>query len=161
MRALLNCCCGVDVQDEMIQTCILKGLEDEPETIHKQFGTKQNDLKDFAEYLSKYECSAIAMESTGVYWRPVYEVVENNCSHVKNIIVTNAAHMRNVPGRKDDEGDAEWIATLLRHGLLEPSFIPERIFRNLREASRLYKKVRWRKMPLYEPNHEAFAGTWV
>jgi len=80
------------------------------------------------------------MESTGVYWRPVYEAIEDHCERVDKIVVTNAAHMRNVPGRKKDQDDAEWIAILLRHGLLKSSFVPERIFRDLREASRLYKK---------------------
>jgi len=140
MRSLLECCCGVDVHDEMIETCILKGFGDEPEIIQKQFGTKPNELLDFASHLSKHRCSAIAMESTGVFWRPVYEVIENCCDYVDSIIVTNAAHMKNVPGRKDDEGDAQWIATLIRHGLLRSSFVPERIYRDLREASRLYKK---------------------
>ena len=140
MRALLNCCCGVDIHDEMIETCILKGTEDDPETIQEQFGTMPKDLKAFATHLTKHECSVVAMESTGVYWRPVYEIIEDHCERIDNIIVTNASHMRNVPGRKNDEDDAEWIATLLRHGLLTPSFVPERVFRDLREASRLYKK---------------------
>ena len=140
MQALLNCCCGVDVHDEMIETCILKGTEDEPEIIHEQFGTMPKSLKAFASHLMKHECFNVAMESTGVYWRPVYEIIEDHCERIDNIIVSNAAHMSNVPGRKNDEDDAEWIATLLRHGLLESSFVPERIFRDLREASRLYKK---------------------
>ena len=140
MQALLSCCCGVDVHDEMIETCILKGIGEEPEIIREQFGTIPRDLKAFAEHLTSHECFVVAMESTGVYWRPVYEAIEDNCEHIESIVVTNAAQMRNVPGRKNDEDDAAWIATLLRHGLLQPSFVPERIFRDLREASRLYKK---------------------
>jgi transposase len=140
MQALLSCCCGVDVHDKMIETCILKGDGDEPEIIRKQFGTMPKDLKSFAEHLSEHECFVVAMESTGVYWRPVYEIIEDNCERLDSIIVTNAAHMSNVPGRKNDEDDAQWIATLLRHGLLDSSFVPERVFRDLREASRLYKK---------------------
>jgi len=142
MQALLDCCCGIDVHDEMIETCILKGDvdDDEPEIIHKQFQTMPKDLKDFAAHLVKHECFHVAMESTGVYWRPIYEIIEDNCPHTKNIVVTNAAHMRNIPGRKKDKDDAKWAANLLRHGLLDPSFVPERLFRDLREASRLYKK---------------------
>ena len=140
MQPLLYCCCGIDVHEAMIETCVLKGLQDEPEIIRKRFGTFPDDLKDFAAYLMESDCYSIAMESTGVYWRPVYEAIEDNCVYTENIVVTNASHMRNVPGRKNDEDDAEWIATLLRHGLLSPSFIPERIFRDLREASRLHKK---------------------
>lgn len=140
MQALLACCCGVDVHDKMIETCILKGVGDEPEVIRKQFGTIPSDLKEFVEHLTQHACSSVAMESTGVFWRPVYEIIEDNCDCVDDIVVTNAAHMSNVPGRKNDVDDAEWIATLLRHGLLDASFVPERIFRDLREASRLYKK---------------------
>ena len=140
MRALLDCCCGVDVHDEIIEACVLKGLVDEPETFHMQFGTKPSDLKQFAAFLTEHKCTVVAMESTGVYWRPVYEAIEDNCPLVINIVVANAAHMKCVPGRKEDEGNAQWAAELLRYGLLTPSFVPERVFRGLREASRLYKK---------------------
>jgi len=124
----------------MIETCILKGVGDEPEIIREQFGTAPYELEVFAAHLTAHGCSTVAMESTGVYWRPVYEIIEDKCECVDDIVVTNAAHMSNVPGRKNDEDDAQWIATLLRHGLLDASFVPERIFRDLREASRLYKK---------------------
>ncbi len=81
----------------------------------------------------------IAMESTGVYWRPVYEAIEEFSPYYEHIIVANAHNMRNLPGRKTDVKDAEWIATLLQHGLLVPSFVPERIVRDLQEFSRTYK----------------------
>ena len=81
------------------------------------------------------------MESTGVYWRPVYETIEANSPYYENIVVANAHNMRNLPGRKTDVKDAEWIATLLQHGLLEPSFVPERMIRDLREFSRTYKNA--------------------
>ena len=140
MQALLFCCCGVDVHDEMIETCIIKGSKDEPEIIRKQFGTKPHDLRDFAMHLMEHDCFNVAMESTGVYWRPIYEAIEDHCEYFEHIVVANASHMKNVPGKKDDQSDAEWIATLLKFGLLKSSFVPERIFRDLREASRLYKK---------------------
>ena len=81
------------------------------------------------------------MESTGVYWRPVYEAIEEYSPYYESIIVANAHHMRNIPGRKTDVKDAEWIATLLQHGLLEASFVPERTIRDLREFSRTYKNA--------------------
>ena len=107
MKPLLYCCCGIDVHEAMIETCIIRGLEDEPEIIRMNFGTKPEDLKGFAAYLMENDCYSIAMESTGVYWRPVYEAIEDNCVYIENIVVTNASHMRNVPGRKTDEDDAE------------------------------------------------------
>lgn len=140
MQPILECCCGVDVHKDMIEACIIKGL-DNPQFIRMQFSTFPNSLKDFVEWLYKNDCYHIAMESTGVYWRPVYEAIETNSPYYENIIVANAHNMRNLPGRKTDVKDAEWIATLLQHGLLEPSFVPERMIRDLREFSRTYKNA--------------------
>ena len=140
MQPILECCCGVDVHKDMIEACIIKGLEN-PQFIRMQFSTFPNSLKDFVGWLYNNDCYHIAMESTGVYWRPVYEAIEANSPYYENIIVANAHNMRNLPGRKTDVKDAEWIATLLQHGLLEPSFVPERMIRDLREFSRTYKNA--------------------
>ncbi|MCR4435104.1 MAG: transposase [Clostridiales bacterium] len=139
MQALLNCCCGVDVHRDMIEVCILKGKGKKPNTIREQFKTTQSGLIDFVNWLYGNGCSNIAMESTGVYWIPVYEAIEEHLKDYEQLLVVNAHHMRNLPGRKKDVKDAEWIATLLRHGLLTASFIPDREIRNLREYSRLHK----------------------
>ena len=138
MQPILECCCGVDVHRDMIEACIIKGV-DNPEILRKQFSTFQNELQEFVKWLYDNDCYHIGMESTGVYWRPVYEAIEEYSPYYENIIVTNAHNMRNLPGRKTDVKDAEWIATLLQHGLLEPSFVPERAIRDLREFSRTYK----------------------
>lgn len=140
MQPILECCCGVDVHKDMIEACIIKGLEN-PEFIRMQFSTFPSSLKDFVVWLYNNDCYHIAMESTGVYWRPVYEAIEANSPYYENIIVANAHNMRNLPGRKTDVKDAEWIATLLQHGLLEQSFVPERMIRDLREFSRTYKNA--------------------
>ena len=138
MQALLECCCGVDVHKDMIEVCIIKGTKRKRYLRH-QFSTMPESLKDFALWLYDNDCYHIAMESTGVYWRAVYESIEDNCPYYENIIVANAHHMRNLPGRKTDVKDAEWIATLLQHGLLEKSYVPSRDIRDLRELSRSYK----------------------
>ena len=138
MQAILECCCGVDVHRDMIEACIIKGIE-APQIISKRFSTIPSDLKQFTAWLYENDCYHVAMESTGVYWRPVYEAIEEFSVYYENIIVANAHHMRNLPGRKTDVKDAQWIATLLQHGLLEPSFVPERTIRDLREFSRTYK----------------------
>lgn len=138
MQAVLERCCGVDVHKDMIEACIIRGI-DSPQCIRKQFSTMQNQLLEFVQWLYENDCYHIAMESTGVYWRPLYEAIEQYSPYYENIIVANAHHMRNVPGKKSDVRDAEWIATLLQHGLLEPSFVPDRAIRNLREYSRSYK----------------------
>lgn len=139
MEALLECCCGIDVHRDILQVCILKGITNDPEIIRAEFTTMPDGLASFIEWLKAHDCNHIAMESTGVYWRPVYEAIEECHSSYESLMVVNAQHMRNLPGRKNDIKDAEWIATLLRHGLLEPSFIPDKIIRNLREYSRIYK----------------------
>ena len=138
MQPILECCCGVDVHKDMIEACIIQGIK-QPNIIRQQFSTIPSDLKEFVQWLYDNDCYHIAMESTGVYWKPVYECIEEFSPYYENIIVANAHHMRNLPGRKSDVKDAEWIATLLQHGLLEPSFVPERTIRNLREYSRAYK----------------------
>lgn len=140
MQALINCCCGLDIHKDIIQACILKGEADqEPDIIRAEFKTIQNDLQALCTWLLENECFNVAMESTGVYWRPVYEAIEEYVPGYECIMVVNAHHMRNLPGRKSDIADAQWISTLFRHGLLEPSFIPERLIRNLREYSRLHR----------------------
>jgi len=93
-----------------------------------------------AKFLVQHRCFHVAMESTGVYWRAVYELFEEACC-MEEVYVVNAHHMRNLPGRKSDVKDAEWIATLYRHGLLHPSFIPERRIRGLREVSRMKRTL--------------------
>lgn len=138
MQPILECCCGIDVHKDMIEACIISGINS-PEIIQKRFSTIPSELKEFTAWLYENNCYHVAMESTGVYWRPVYEAIEEYSVYYENIIVANAHHMRNLPGRKTDVKDAQWIATLLQHGLLEPSFVPERRIRDLREFSRAYR----------------------
>ena len=146
MQPILECCCGIDVHRDMIEACIIKGIE-EPVLMRETFSTYPHELKRFVEWLYANNCYHVAMESTGVYWRPVYEAIEEFSPYYEHIIVANAHHMRNLPGRKTDVKDAEWIATLLQHGLLEPSFVPERIILDLREFSRTYKNCVSEKTP--------------
>lgn len=140
MLALLDCCCGLDVHKDVIHACILKGSPDEePISIRAEFKAIQFDLQAMCSWLLENQCFNVAMESTGVYWRPVYEACEQFLQGYHCLMVVNAHHMRNLPGRKSDVKDSEWIATLFRHGLLEPSFVPNRLIRNLREYSRLHR----------------------
>ena len=139
MEALLYCCCGLDVHKDLIEACILRGKGLAPEIIRAKFGTTKPELLKMAVWLSQNDCYSVAMESTGVYWKPIYETLEYSSEYLENLWVVNANHMRNLPGRKTDVGDAEWIATLLRHGLLEKSFVPAAAIRDLRECSRLHR----------------------
>jgi len=127
METLYSHCCGLDVHKKTITACIItpKGKE------LKTFGTMTTDLLNLADWIKANGCTHVAMESTGVYWKPIYNILEHY--NLKEVLVVNAQHIKAVPGRKTDVKDAEWIADLLRHGLLKGSFIPNREQRELKE----------------------------
>lgn len=126
-------CCGLDVHKKNVVACrIAPGADGKPRKAIRTFGTMTADLLSLADWLLEAEVTHVAMESTGVYWKPVYNLLEG----VFTLLLVNAAHLKQVPGRKTDTKDSEWIATLLRHGLLSPSFVPERSQRELRELTR-------------------------
>ena len=139
MDAILNCCCGLDVHKDKIEACILKSAEQT--AIRSTFGSKSSELDKLCIWLNENECYHVAMESTGVYWQPIYDRIEEKCTAIESLMVVNAHHMHNVPGRKTDIKDAEWIAQLLQHGLLTNSFIPRKEIRSLREISRARRKL--------------------
>ncbi len=132
MDAIYQRCCGIDVHKKKIVACLRVGSKQEIRT----FGTSTEELKAMAEWLLEADCQMAAMESTGSYWKPVYNVLE---VLGVDIMVVNAQHIKNVPGRKTDVKDSEWIAQLLQCGLLKASFIPSREQRELREIAR-YRK---------------------
>ena len=134
MEVCYERCCGIDVHKKVIVCCLRIGNKRET----RSFSTSTEDIRSMAEWLLENRCEKTAMESTGSYWKPVYNVLE--VLGVESIIV-NAAHMRNVPGRKTDVKDAEWIADLLQHGLLKASYIPDRAQRELREVARYRKSL--------------------
>ncbi len=127
METLYSHCCGLDVHKKTITACIItpKGKE------LKTFGTMTTDLLNLADWIKANGCTHVAMESTGVYWKPIYNILEHY--NLKEVLVVNAQHIKAVPGRKTDVKDAEWIADLLRHGLLKGSFIQNREQRELKE----------------------------
>jgi len=101
----------------------------------KNFGTFTKDIKKLKKWLLENNCPIVAMESTGIYWRPIYNILENDLK----LILVNARHIKNVPGRKTDISDSKWLASLLRHGLLKGSFIPKAEIREYRDLTRLRK----------------------
>jgi transposase len=126
-------CCGLDVHKRTVVACLLvSGPDHALSTEVRTFGTMTQDLLNLADWLAQSGCTHVAMESTGVYWKPIYNLLEGTFE----LLVVNAHHIKAVPGRKTDVRDAEWIADLLRHGLLQPSFIPDRAQRELRELTR-------------------------
>ena len=134
MDVLHQRCCGVDVHKASVVACLLVAEEGRaPRKEVRTFGTMTEDLLQLVDWLVAAGCTAVAMESTGSYWKPLYNLLEGV---VEQVLVVNAAHIKQVPGRKTDVKDAEWIADLLRHGLLRASFIPDRPQRELRELTR-------------------------
>ncbi len=122
-------CCGLDVHKKTVVACVLTAKGKQTRT----FGTTTRELLELADWLAEGRISHVAMESTGIYWMPLYNLLEGQGLE---LLVVNARHIKAVPGRKTDVKDAEWIADLLRHGLLRGSFIPDRSQRELRELVR-------------------------
>jgi transposase len=130
-------CCGLDVHKESMSACILYRDEDGREKQDIEvFGTFTDDLMRLRAWLMDHECPVVAMESTGIYWRPVHNVLEGTV----RVVLVNARDIKNVPGRKTDISDCRWLAGLLRHGLLRGSFIPSKEVRQWRDLTRLRKK---------------------
>jgi transposase len=126
-------CCGLDVHKKSVVACVITpGPDGTPSKQVRTFGTMTADLLELADWLSAAECTHVAMESTGVYWKPIYNLLEEQFT----LLLVNARHIKAVPGRKTDVKDCEWIADLLRHGLLRGSFVPTRPERELRELTR-------------------------
>jgi transposase len=138
MQAINERCCGLDVHQETIVACLLVGLPGvRPTKEVRTFRTVTRDLEALRDWLKAAGVTHVGMESTGVYWRPVYAVLDGHFE----LIVGNARHIRNVPGRKTDVKDSEWIADLVRHGLIAKSFVPPRPLRQMRELLRYRRKL--------------------
>lgn len=128
MEVIHPCCCGLDVHAKTVVACLIKHGKKQTRT----FSTMTNDLLVLSDWLVSEGCTHVAIESTGVYWRPVFNILEG----VLEVILVNARHVKGLPGRKTDVKDCEWLADLLRHGLLKASFIPPAHIRELRELVR-------------------------
>lgn len=134
MEKVYDKCCGIDVHKKLIVACFRKGNKQEV----RDFGATTRELLELADWLKDGGCEMVAMESTASYWKPLYNILE---SFDLNAMVVNARHMKAVPGRKTDVKDAEWIADLLQHGLLQASYIPAKDQRELRELVRYRKSL--------------------
>lgn len=126
-------CCGLDIHTKSIVACVIvPDGEGKPTKAIRTFGTMTEEILALSDWLAEQQVSHVAMESTGVYWKPIYNLLEGRF----DLLLVNAAHSKTVPGRKTDVRDCEWIADLLRHGLLKASFVPNREQRELRELTR-------------------------
>lgn len=135
MEVLYKRCCGIDIHKNMMVACVFTGVRKKE---IRQFSTMTEDILQLVSWLKETDCEMAAMESTGSYWKPVYNIFEEE--HIP-IMIVNAQHIKGVPGRKTDVKDAEWIADLVRHGLVKASYIPNREQRELREITRYRQEL--------------------
>jgi transposase len=148
-------CCGLDVHKRSVVACAL--LTQADGAVRKEvrtFGTMTEDLLALADWLAGLAITQVALESTGVSWRPVFNILEDGCA----VLLVNPQHMKAVPGRKTDVKDAEWLADLLRHGLLRPSFIPPAPIRELRELTRYRKTLVQERVAEVNRLHKTLEG---
>jgi transposase len=120
MDMLYACCAGLDVHRDTVVACVRRQTDGRASAEVRTFGTKTGELLDLSEWLTELQVTHVAMEATGIYWRPVWHILDGEFE----LVLANANHIRNVPGRKTDVNDATWIADLLAHGLIRGSFVP-------------------------------------
>src|SRR5688572_30647759 len=138
MEPVVERSCGIDVGEATLTACLLVGgAEAKPRKSVRTFATVTRELIRLREWLISERCTHVAMEATGIYWIPIFVELEGYF----DITVANAHHIKAVPGRKTDVKDAEWIADLLRHGLLKKSFVPPKEIRQLRDLTRYRRKL--------------------
>jgi transposase len=138
MEAIIERCAGLDVHQATVVACVLIGQAGgKPRREIRTFPAMTRNLEELRDWLKEMGVTHVGMESTGVYWKPVHAVLEGHFE----LIVANAHHIRNVPGRKTDVKDAEWLADLVRHGLIKPSFVPPPPIRELRDLVRLRRSL--------------------
>ena len=138
MEVVFERCCGLDVHKATVVACLW--IRDQAGKVHKEiqtFGTMMMDLLVLYDWLKAKGVTHVAMESTGVFWKPIYNLLEDDFQ----VLLVNAEHIKRVPGRKTDVTDCEWIADLLAHGLLKASFIPPKPIRELRDLTRYRKSL--------------------
>jgi len=138
IEAIIERCAGIDVGKKFLVVCIMSGpLDAEPMTEIRKFGTIVAELQALRDWLISEGCTHAVMESTGSYWKPVFNILEDGIK----VVVANAFDVRNRRGHKTDPNDSRWLAHLLRHGMIRPSFVPERAIRELRDLTRRRRQL--------------------
>lgn len=137
MEVMYARCAGLDVHAATVVACVRIATGPAVTYAHRTVSTTSRGLLELADWLTGYGCTHVAMEATGVYWKPVWHVLEGALT----LVLANAMHIRNVPGRKSDMNDATWIADLLAHGLIRSSFVPPAPVQHLRDLTRTRKQL--------------------
>jgi transposase len=131
-------CAGIDVHKKFLMVCVMIGQADQkPASEVRRFGTSVPELQRLKAWLAERNCTDVVMESTGSYWKPVFNILEGSLK----VTLVNAEKVKALRGKKTDPNDARWLASLLRHGLVQPSFIPRRDIRELRDLTRRRRKL--------------------
>ena len=136
MEVLYPRCAGLDIHKDTVVACVRCVSRPQRREV-RTFGTTTRELDGLAEWLASNGCTHVAMEATGIYWKPIWHVLEGRFE----LVLANAQHIRNVPGRKTDVNDAAWIAHLLAHGLIRSSFVPPSRIQELRDLTRTRKQL--------------------
>jgi len=131
-------CCGLDVHKETIVACVRLVIDSKTVKEVRTFSTTTADLMALSEWLAETKCTHVAMEATGVYWKPAWHILSDGGF---KLVLANAAHIKNVPGRKSDVKDADWISDLLAHGLIRASFVPDNATQEMRTLLRTRKQL--------------------
>ncbi len=137
MEVLYPRCAGLDVHAATVVACVRVASGATVTYEHRTVSTTTRGLLELAEWLTAHQCTHVAMEATGVYWKPVWHVLEDHLT----LVLANAMHIRNIPGRKSDKNDATWIADLLALGLIRSSFVPPAPIQELRDLTRTRKQL--------------------
>jgi transposase len=156
MQVMSARCAGLDVHKKTVVACVMISQPDGGVEKHTAtFGTMTPDILALSDWLKGHGITHVAMESTGVYWRPIYQLLEGQFT----LLIANAQHIKRMPGRKTDVTDAAWLADLLRHGLIVPSFVPAQPQRELRELTRHRSNVAGRRAQCINEMHRTLEGT--
>lgn len=137
MEVVHSRCAGLDVHKKTVVACVRAVVDGKAATETRTFGTMTRDLLALSDWLTECQVAVVAMEATGVYWKPVWHVLEGQFE----LVLANAAHVKNVPGRKTDVQDAQWLAELVAHGLIQASFVPPQPIQQMRELTRTRKQL--------------------
>ena len=138
MEVLHPRCCGLDVHKATVVACVRRVIDGKPVKEIRTFATTTASLIALSDWLAETKCTHVAMEATGVYWKPVWHILSDEDFE---LVLANAAHIKNVPGRKSDVKDADWISDLLAHGLIRPSFVPDGPTQEMRTLLRTRKQL--------------------
>jgi len=142
IAAVIERCAGIDVGKKFVAVCVMTGpAAEKPTEEVRKFGTVRAELERLREWLQSEGCTHAVMESTGVYWKPVLNILEDDPGYRLEVVLANAQQVKAVTGHKTDPHDARWLAHLLRHGMIRPSFIPPREQRELRDLTRRRKQM--------------------